>query len=122
MERLQPGWQEPSCERYRTTTTPLMPGCSVQLYGKVPAAGNVRETVRLLVARISAGAPVTLSKITLCGSAGKSRWTIPPTMIAVVNGVNVSAGIDTVAEANGLGVTVMSRDPATPPAVAVIVV
>ena len=49
-----------------TTTDPLIPGCSEQSNGNVPAVVNARVTDCADVVGISAGFPVRAAKTTLC--------------------------------------------------------
>jgi hypothetical protein len=73
---------------YWTVTVPDMPGCSVQLYAKVPAVLKVRETEAADVFGMFAGA-LELPKVTLCVTLPKFHVTVVPTATAIDDGLNV---------------------------------
>lgn len=83
---------------------------------KLPATANARLTFALIVCWMSAGAPAPFAKITLWGSAGKSKVTDPPNAMVVVNGVKEKPGMETVAAAGGdsSGAAASSPQPASP--------
>lgn len=79
-------------------TSPSIPGCTVQLYGKVPAFVKVRSTLVSLTTGMFAGAPPA-PKITLCprrsGDSLRRKRIVPPRRISALVGEKTLPGVKT---------------------------
>jgi hypothetical protein len=67
-------------------TEPVIPACSVQSYGNVPAVVNVREIFALSVLGMLVGAPGAPEKVTLCSTLPNVHVTVPLRAIATTCG------------------------------------